>query len=561
MIRKLKYIIPAILLITTSCKKALDINSDPYSPTAVSEGHLLTGIERNVAANLDQGGLGYTFEVYMHRVTVREAPNAYGMTGSDIGWGGFYVSTLTNVDFLITEATKNGNLKYAGIGEVLKAYTYSILVDVWGDVPFTDVNKLVSDKITNPKFDKGKDIYPQLIALLDKGIADMTNATATNVLVPGSDDLMYGGNMTRWVKVANTIKLKLLLQQRKVNEAAVTPAINAILADNNNVINATAESFLLPHGPNGATDDRNAGFGEYYASQRTRNISPWFYEILKGYNPNIYTGIVDPRIPYYIFQQIQTPGFTGTNPSEYRDGKFLSIYFGSNGPNAGQSQQAFMSIQGIYPVGGRYDDGKGASTSTGVTAASGTGAAPDRLITYADVLFMKAELMKVGIVTGDARATLQAAITESLKQVDYVITTYVKPTSQTVPTLAGSTAATNYIAAVMAQYDAKPGQQLEQIMTQKWIQSFGYSVDAYTDYRRTGFPVLFDPNNAAQAPGGRVQPPVNGNPGLATQPSVPVSASKNFPLTLPWPQAELDGNSNAPAQKVDPSTYKPFWLP
>jgi hypothetical protein len=557
MIRKLKYIIPALLLIT-SCKKQLDINTNPYAPVSVSEGHLLTGIERSLADATSQNGLSYGLEVYMHRITVREAPNGYGLTGNDLSWGGFYVSVLTNSDFLIAEGVKNGNLQYTGIGEIIKAYAYSLLVDTYGDVPFTDVNKLVSNQITNPKFDQGKDIYPQLITLLDKGIADL-KATATNVNKPKTDDLIYGGDIAKWEKAANTIKLKLFLQQRLVKD--VTADVKA-LVDGKKLISTTAESFLLPHGPNGATDDRNAGFSDYSASQRTQNVSPWFYEILKGYNSNIYTGITDPRVPYYIYNQIGSASSTTPNPTEYRDGRFVSIYFGSTGPNAGQSQQNYMSLSGIYPVGGRYDDGLGGVAN----AASGTGAAPDRLITYADVLFMEAELMKVGKLSGDAKATLQAAINESFKQVDYVIATYVKPTTQVVPaffsaTGVATTPVQNYITAVMAQYDAKAGQQLEQIMTQKWISSFGFAVDAYTDYRRTGYPVLFDPSNPAQAPGGKVQPPVSGNPSQPVQSAVTVQLTKKFPLTLPWPQAELNGNSNAPAQKVDLSTYKPFWLP
>nr|WP_067056640.1 SusD/RagB family nutrient-binding outer membrane lipoprotein [Mucilaginibacter sp. L294] len=552
MIRKLKYIIPAILLIT-SCKKQLDINTDPYKPISVSEGHLLTGIEKSLGDATSQNGLSYPLEVYMHRITVREYPNSYGVTGTTADWGGFYVSVLTNSDLLIAEGNKNGNLQYTGIGEIIKAYAYSLLVDIYGDVPFSEVNKLTTDNITNPKFDQGKDIYPQLITLLDKGITDL-KASATNANTPGADDVIYGGDIVKWEKAANTIKLKMLLQQRLVKD--VTADVTALVAGNK-LISSTAESFLLPHGPNGATDDRNAGYSEYYASQRTKNISPWFYEILKGYNKNIYTGITDPRIPYYIYQQIGDPDFTGTNPSEYRDGRFLSIYFGSNGPNAGQSQQNYMSISGIYPVGGRYDDGEGGKAD----ASSGTGAAPDRFITYADVLYMEAELRHTGKLSGDAKATLEAAINESFNQVDYVITKYVKP-SQAVPTLVGSDDVKNYVADVMAQYVAKPNQQLEQIMTQKWISSFGFAVDAYTDYRRTGFPVIFDPNNTTQAPGGKVQPPVDGNPGLdGPQPAVPVSASKKFPLTFPFPQNELDGNSSAPAQKVDLSTYKPFWLP
>src|SRR5690606_19851278 len=126
--------------------------------------------------------------------------------------------------------------------------------------------------------------------------------------------------------------------------------------------------------------------------------------------------------------------------------------------------------------------------------------------------------------------------------------------------LAGSTAVSEYIDEVMDEYEANAGKQLEIIMTQKWISSFGSAIDAYTDYRRTGFPVLFDPNNSAMAPGGRVQPPVDGNPLVSPQLSVPVSANLAFPLSLPWPSSELTSNSNAPAQK-QPSTYKVFWQP
>ncbi|MBL4674945.1 MAG: SusD/RagB family nutrient-binding outer membrane lipoprotein, partial [Mucilaginibacter sp.] len=191
MIRKLKYIIPAVLLMT-SCKKQLDINTDPYKPTSVSEAHLLTGIERSLGDATSQNGLSYGFEVYMHRITVREAPNAYGLTGSDIGWGNFYVSILTNSDFLIAEGTQNKNMIYAGIGEIIKAYAYSLMVDTWGDIPYSEVNKLATEGKTNPKFDKGAEIYPQLIALLDKGIADLKAGGDTKV--PGADDLIYGGS-------------------------------------------------------------------------------------------------------------------------------------------------------------------------------------------------------------------------------------------------------------------------------------------------------------------------------------------------------------------------------
>jgi hypothetical protein len=314
--------------------------------------------------------------------------------------------------------------------------------------------------------------------------------------------------------------------------------------------------FVVPFGKLGATDDRNGGFSDYIATQRSDHVSPWFYEILKGYNPNINTGVADPRIRYYIYNQLTATGAAQSN-TEYRDGRFVSIYFGSTGKDRDGNQQNSISLFGIYPVGGKYDDG---SAPLVAGAGSGTGAAPYKLITYADRLYLEAELISAGVIAGDAKAVFKKAMEASMSQVDYIITTYVQPT-QTVPVLRTQAAVTTYIDAILAKYDAgDAAKKLEYIMTQKWLASVGSSVDQYTDYRRTGYPVLFDPRNPAMAPGGRVQPPLNGNPAVVPQASVPVVLSVNYPASLPWSQNELDLNSNAPDQK-QPDTYKVFWQP
>jgi hypothetical protein len=395
---------------------------------------------------------------------------------------------------------------------------------------------------------------------LDSGIANLNNTTAANVLVPGTDDLIYGGDKAKWVKAANTIKLKLYTQIRKVQN--VTPQVTALVASPATLINSAAESFVFPYGKNDATDDRNPGFGDYTATQRSNHVSPWFYEIMKGYNPRIFTGITDPRIPYYIYNQLgktQAPREASPDQVEYRDSAFVSIYFGSVGPDRDRTQQNSISLFGIYPVGGKYDDG----TATIASAASGTGAAPYRFITYADRLYLEAELMNTGVIPGDARAKVELAIKESFRQIDYVITTFVKPT-QTVPAIYNTPAMTSYINAVLAQYDAGTTERkLEIIMTQKWLSSVGSHVDQYTDYRRTGYPILFNPKDPTMAPGGRVQPPINGNPGTpGAQESVPVQLSKNFPYSLYWNADELAANPNAPDQK-NPSdaSAKIFWMP
>jgi hypothetical protein len=575
MIRKIKYLVPLVVLMAVSCTKDfLDINTDPNNPTSIEVSKLLSTAQRTLgdALSMDEnnGGLSEILAVYAHQMTTREEADKYGITGVDAliqtSWSKLFSQSanpgavfpvygvLQNLEDIIRNATAEGNMRYAGIAKVMKAYTFSQLVDVFGDVPFTEANKL-KEGILYPKFDDDAAIYDSLFLILDAGIADLTNSSAPNILKPGTDDLIYGGNMGRWVKAANTIKLKLYTQIRKVED--VSAEVSALLSSGN-LISQTNESFLIPYGPNSATDDRNPGFFTYFATQRSNHVSPWFYEIMKGYNPNIFTGNPDPRIPYYIYNQVTaTQAPREGNQTEYRDGPFVSIYFGSVGPDRDRSQQNTISLFGIYPVGGKYDDG----SATIATASSGTGASPYRLITYADRLYLEAELIQAGVISGDAKAVLTAAMEESFRQVDYVITQFVKPT-QSVPALATNPSVTTYINNVLLEFDAGTAEKkMEIIMTQKWLSSVGSAVDQYTDIRRTGYPIVFNPADPAMAPGGRVQPPINGDPlNPGAQKSVPVQLSRTFALSLPWFQSELESNPNAPPQK-NPSTYKVFWMP
>jgi hypothetical protein len=557
-------------LVFAGCtKNFLDVNQDPNDPTSVSVKQLLPNSQYAVGYSLalgggDYGGLSQVLAFYTHQLTTREEQDQYGAVGTNYwindAWNRMYTAdvdlstsierygALQNLESIIRTSTEDGNLIYAGIAKILKAYAYSQFVDAFADIPFSEATKF-KEGILYPKFDKGEEIYPQLFAMLDEGIANL-QANAPNIIKPGTDDVIYGGNVQNWIRAANTIKLKLYNQLRLTQD--VSAQVNALITSGN-LISTTAQSFLLPFGPSSSPDDRNPGFGDYYATQRTNYISPWLYEIMKGYNPSIFTGIEDPRVPYYWFNQLK-PTSPGQSPTDYRDGAFVSIIFGSNGVDRDHAQDNSMTVLGIYPVGGRYDDGNGGV----VSASSGTGAAPYRFITYADRLFIEAELIKAGVIAGDARAKTLAAIREAFKQVDYVITTYVKP-AQTVPSLVTTGADTVYAKKVMAQYDASPDKQMEIIMTQKWLSSYGGHVDQYTDYRRTGFPVLFDPNNPAHAPNKTFQPPINGDPANpSAQDAVPVQLSRAYPLSLPWASDELNSNGKAPAQKA-PSTYKVFW--
>ncbi len=542
-----------LLAVMPGCKKYLDVNENKNSPTKVPEATLLTSAEVNIASNLAIGStIGDGLGVYTHQLMQYGGYNRYGIGGADLdgSWNALY-GAISNLDVVIAQGTENSNYIYSGIAKILKAYTFSMMVDIWGNIPYSEFDQFKA-VIKQPKFDEGADIYPSLLSMLDDGIADINNQD--NVLSPSGDDIVYGGDGGKWIKAANTIKLKLYTQERLVVD--VKSQVTALLSDPSSLINSQDESFNFTFGPYGATDDRYPGYGEYAAAQRGGELpSPWMYEIMKGLDPALYYGVEDPRMPYYIYNQ-KLPGASPENCTDYRDGGFISLIFGSNGPCVGGSNSNTNSLLGIYPVGGRYDDGAGksidATGTTGDYAAvnAGTGAAPQRALTYADRLYLEAELIHAGLVSGDEKAVFSQALDASLGQVDYEIANYNKPT-QAVPVLATQSATTTYKNSVLTAFNsASADKKLEYIMTQKWLSRIGNSVDNYTDYRRTGYPIMFSP-----APVGTVT-----SVDVPDGSTVAVSNGTQYPLSLPWSQQEIELNSNAPTQKV-PSTFKVFWQP
>ena len=556
-----KYIMIALLpLLFAGCNKYFDINTDPNNPTTMSVSKLLPYAQMSVAYSVAPGargssfsGIGDLLNVYVHQVTVREDPDKYGATGGDwtisTSWRNSYSDAIVNLEDIIKQGEESGNLQYAGIAKILKVYLYSVLVDVYGQVPYSEA--IIS---FYPHFDEGADIYKSLFALIDEAIANLNDKDALNALTPGADDLIYGGDMKKWTKAANTLKLKMLNQVRLVQNVGAD--IQALLGKD--LISNFNESLMFKFNATQTPDNRNPAYADTYeAGQKTKYMSPWFYEILMGYNSRIFSGNKDPRIPYYFYNQIK-PAESIANPAEYRDGGFMSIYFGSDGPDRDHSQDKAMTVFGIYPAGGRYDDGG----ATKVTGKSSTGAAPFRMITYADLLFIEAELMQAGVIAGDVQSKLKSAIEAAFAQVDAVVT--LVNNGQTVPKVATAAATTTYITNVMDEFNsADNNKKMEIIITQKWISDFGNGFESYNDYRRTGYPLLFDPNNSQMAPGGYVTPKSDngGDPDRASgvSPAVKVSCSRGYPRSLPWPVDELEPNINAPAQKTNLPEYKVFW--
>jgi hypothetical protein len=546
-----------VLLLFSSCTDYLDVNTDTDNPTVAPLNQLLTNIQLGVSTTTDFNNLSGDFvSVYTHQFSARGQADQYGVTAASIilqnEWNNTYL-TITDIESLISQATESGDLVYVGIGELLKAYIMSVAVDLWGDVPYTEAT-LLEGGIVSPVFDDQEAIYLSVFDLIESSKINLNNTSGLNV--PSTDDLFYGGDTSKWIKFANTFKLKLYNQIRQ-SSLFDQAGFNTLIAENN-FFTSSADDFQFNHtGVQSPRDERNSLFlGAYGGTQVSYYLSPWFYEILKGWNPNIHNANPDPRIPYYIVNQLTAGEFppdqgdvnTGNPKADYWDSNtgFFSIRFGSIGPDRDHAVQNSASFPGIFPCGGFYDDGSGPT----ISISTGTGVAPHRILTYDEFLYIQAELNHVGLLSGNAGTKLTEAMVASFAKVDEVVAG--TGTTQSVPVLSGSGAVNTFIENVNSEFSsASSEKQLEIIMTQKWVATFGDSFDQYNDYRRTGYPVLADPSG----PSPEYQ--LNNNDGFPLLDSQTVLNSP-YQISFFWPQREINLNQNAPAQK-NPTTYSIFW--
>jgi hypothetical protein len=533
-------------------KDFLDVNKDPNSPTTPDFAKLLSGSEYYMSQAFSQGNfIGAGLSSYVHQLVSREVQN-YGMNTQANNpfntWNYAYTYALVNFDAIIEYAAPGGNLVYAGIAKTLKAYTFSVMVDLWGDIPYSAFNVF---GLTAPHPDRSVEVYNSLLALLEEARADLSNAAAANTHRPGRDDFFYAGSAAKWTRLNNTIKLKLLLQSRKA-ESEVDgwqAKLDDLMAEGNFIASGEDFQFWFNEKTSPADQRHPAYLDEYGGGQTTYYISPFFYEIMRGQTHNCtanpFAGIDDPRVPYYFYNQLK--GGSTENKYEYRNGDFVSIFFASNGSNSSASNDRSLTKIGIYLCGGKYDNGKGGALA-GYSA--GSGCAPHKMVTFYALKFMLAELALAGKTSGDARTLLGEALKAAVGHVNSVA-----QKQKDVPAIADSTR-DDFVAAVLAKYDAAATaeEKMQVVMTQKWIANVFNPVDAYTDYRRTGYPTLFDPQRTAD-PGYGVNPTA-----AADSPArVPIAPLTPFPRSLYYPvtsEAELNPNLK---QKTDLTAPLLFW--
>ncbi len=459
-------------------------------------------------------------------------------------WNRAYQDVLISIETLLGKTDGSAFTAYSGTARILKAYTILTLVDLFGDVPYSQALKAGSGAANfNPGVDSGRSIYDAAITLLDE--ADALLAVAPPASAALARDIYYNKDLTKWRALGNTLKLKAYMNLRLSDSGAAAKIADLLTKD---LIDTDAEEFTYKYGT-AATPvrSRHPLYRQMYGTS-TGDVT--------GYINNQYMnlcykqkGVEDPRWRFYFYRQVGSIAkalsdepesiscIISPYPSHYPSGMaFCSFdpgFFGrDHGNNDGIPPDGrALTCYGVYPAGGRADLNDGDATYQGLSlagqGANGAGIEPIWMASFTD--FLKAE---AAIVAGvDAAPFLAAGISKSIARVQAFGTTL----GQTVPAnLIADPAA--YQAEVASRYAAAAtaDDKMNVYAKEYYIALWGNGIEAYNLYRRT------------QKPGiGDMQPMRASTPGKYL-----------YSLTYPADFVNLNGST---AQKVATAVNKVFW--
>ncbi|HEV7230737.1 MAG TPA: SusD/RagB family nutrient-binding outer membrane lipoprotein [Bacteroidia bacterium] len=454
----------------TGCKKDyLNINDNPNFPTTVDVSVVLPSAEVAIA-NAMGNDLQITGSIWAQFWTQSPAASQYktleqyspSSSFFDNVWRNLYADALQNLSFIVTKAGSQGSMQYVACAKILEAYSFQMLTDNFGDIPFSQA--LQATTIVTPKYDRQQAVYAGIIKLLNDALGLIN---LTDKVHPGGDDLLFGGDMSKWQKFANTLKLRAYLRISGVDPTSSEAGVRSLSGQNFLGAGETAQVNYISSGGN-----TNPLYSSTVALGGTPNLlaSKTAMDYLLQNN--------DSRVGAY-YSQALVGGYAGLQQGNYN---------------------TTTNASGIsYP-----------SPNVGANASDPASAtAPVKLMSDNESYFLQAEAAARGwLNAGQQQFFYESGIRASYA--DYGI---------------ADSSATKYIAQPAIAYPLAGTfhDQLQAIITQKWISMCGNQGDeAWIEWRRTTFPSFFTQSMVSNIGSGRF-------PRILLYPSTEVTRNPNMP--------------------------------
>jgi hypothetical protein len=404
------------------------INEDPNAPTDVGAELLLPQAIRSAVENTFGATmlLSHTGIWPQHIVQIQYPDEERGnlRPGTmDAFWSNYYAGSLNDIQLVVDKAREAGNPNYEGIGLIWRAYVYHLVTDLWGDIPYSEA--LQGDADVTPAYDPQDVVYAGLLEDLQQAVA-MLDANEPSF---GSADNLYAGDVEKWRRFGNSLRMRLAMRISSVDPTAARAAFVAAEADGGFQSNADNAAVRWPGAP------YENPLHEDYLGRDDHGISGAMVDTLASFD--------DPRLALYAEPAAE-------------DGEYRGHYNGYS--------DAPLSLSWYSRIGDFWR-ADGAAT-------------PTMLMTYSEVLFLRAEAAVLGWIGGDAGELYEAAIVANMNQYD----TWAPVNGPTDDEIAA------YLANPRVTYD--PANGLRQIHLQKWISLYMNGAEAFAEWRRTGVPDL-----------------------------------------------------------------------
>lgn len=415
-----------------SCTEDFEaINKNPNGPTEVPPQLLIPALAEGTMdllySTFNGGDMGSAWAQHWAKVQYNDEERYKPRdTQFDAIWNQLYSGTIQDARIMRTLAQAQANTNLEGIALVMEVYSFSVLTDIFGDIPYTEALR-AKEGINAPAYDKQEDIYPSLLAKLDEANALFKEDGGT---ITATSDIVYAGNWLKWKKFANSLKFRMLMRmatRADFNRGAELQTLVDNVGDATPMFSANADEAKLVY--LAASPNNNPVNASIIAGNRGEyKMNSAIVDILQA--------SADPRLA--VFAQKNKGGAYRGKPSGIID-----------------VPSDDYNYDNVSPIGTLY------------LAAT----APGYFMSYAQLEFLIAEAAKRGLITGgdaEAKEHFELGITASMLSNGVVA--------------AGATWLTDH------PYNPTTG--LTQIQTQEWIALFGQGIEAWTEWRRTGVPTL-----------------------------------------------------------------------
>lgn len=452
----------AILSLSSCDKDFEEVNMNPNSPETVSSSLLLPTIIRNTTNEISGKAWGYGNVVMQQTAKIQfTSEDRYNWGPEGNPYSTFY-NSMRDLNNIIEISTEAGQSNYVGIALVLRASLYSFMTDAYGDLPYVEATKAKSE-VNYPVFDTQEEIYNGILAELEEANTLLGSTTES---VDG--DILFGGDVTRWKKYANSLRLRILMRlSDRVDPAAGMQAIVSNAAQypifTSNEDQAALQYLQDVPNQHGLYTTRSGSFDEYRLSEKMENV-------LKD--------LEDPRL--YAYAQPTNDsgaGVIGTKddyqgvPNGLADEEALA-YSPSGDPAKGGSN--FMSRVGYLW-----------SCSACTPLANPVGAQAI-LMSYSELQFVLAEARERNyITTGTAETYYRKGIEASFA--------YYKSRYEIIglPQIADKlVVGDSYFVQPEVAYTGTAEEKLSKIGNQKWLALYFSGMEAWYDWRRTDYPKI-----------------------------------------------------------------------